>query len=140
MTTVNHSRCIFFFKHKTAYERRISDWSSDVCSSDLVRLAYTWDRARHRQTGSTNLLQLNGEPIDVFPINNPLETVDGFVLNKRDRLSYAILHQVSGEYRGEFGDLTAVLGVRAPFFTRELNQYCFTTTPHAGPGFIDRKS
>src|SRR3546814_6515829 len=26
----------FFFKHKTAYEVRISDWSSDVCSSDLV--------------------------------------------------------------------------------------------------------
>src|SRR3546814_13896800 len=27
----------FFFKQKTAYEVRISDWSSDVCSSDLVR-------------------------------------------------------------------------------------------------------
>src|SRR3546814_4033065 len=27
---------IFFFKQKTAYELRISDWSSDVCSSDLV--------------------------------------------------------------------------------------------------------
>src|SRR3546814_10896632 len=27
----------FFFKEKTAYERRISDWSSDVCSSDLDR-------------------------------------------------------------------------------------------------------
>src|SRR3546814_19264582 len=26
---------IFFFKQKTAYEMRISDWSSDVCSSDL---------------------------------------------------------------------------------------------------------
>src|SRR3546814_2623001 len=26
----------FFFKQKTAYERRISDWSSDVCSSDLL--------------------------------------------------------------------------------------------------------
>src|SRR3546814_3247279 len=26
----------FFFKQKTAYELRISDWSSDVCSSDLV--------------------------------------------------------------------------------------------------------
>src|SRR3546814_8605723 len=26
---------VFFFKHKTAYEMRISDWSSDVCSSDL---------------------------------------------------------------------------------------------------------
>src|SRR3546814_1705098 len=29
---------IFFFKHKTAYELRISDWSSDVCSSDLIDL------------------------------------------------------------------------------------------------------
>src|SRR3546814_7719043 len=28
--------CFFFFKQKTAYELRISDWSSDVCSSDLV--------------------------------------------------------------------------------------------------------
>src|SRR3546814_9443015 len=28
-------RC-FFFKQKTAYEVRISDWSSDVCSSDLI--------------------------------------------------------------------------------------------------------
>src|SRR3546814_8963118 len=27
--------CCFFFKQKTAYEMRISDWSSDVCSSDL---------------------------------------------------------------------------------------------------------
>src|SRR3546814_9290405 len=27
---------IFFFKQKTAYEMRISDWSSDVCSSDLI--------------------------------------------------------------------------------------------------------
>src|SRR3546814_10144232 len=29
----------FFFKQKTAYEMRISDWSSDVCSSDLCRTA-----------------------------------------------------------------------------------------------------
>src|SRR3546814_3917702 len=29
----------FFFKQKTAYELRISDWSSDVCSSDLSALA-----------------------------------------------------------------------------------------------------
>src|SRR3546814_8128473 len=28
--------CVFFFKQKTAYEMRISDWSSDVCSSDLT--------------------------------------------------------------------------------------------------------
>src|SRR3546814_4616803 len=30
------SFCFFFFKQKTAYEMRISDWSSDVCSSDLL--------------------------------------------------------------------------------------------------------
>src|SRR3546814_3578207 len=29
----------FFFKQKTAYEMRISDWSSDVCSSDLAAMA-----------------------------------------------------------------------------------------------------
>src|SRR3546814_9407187 len=33
--------CFFFFKQKTAYEMRISDWSSDVCSSDLL------DRMQH---------------------------------------------------------------------------------------------
>src|SRR3546814_9457271 len=30
----------FFFKRKTAYEMRISDWSSDVCSSDLLGLVF----------------------------------------------------------------------------------------------------
>src|SRR3546814_6021271 len=30
----------FFFTQKTAYEMRISDWSSDVCSSDLMEFAY----------------------------------------------------------------------------------------------------
>src|SRR3546814_16177176 len=33
--------CVFFFKQKTAYEMRISDWSSDVCSSDLFVITGT---------------------------------------------------------------------------------------------------
>src|SRR3546814_8077628 len=44
---------VFFFKQKTAYEMRISDWSSDVCSSDLLawwetgtHSMYTGQRAR----------------------------------------------------------------------------------------------
>src|SRR3546814_3155064 len=37
---------IFFFKQKTAYEMRISDWSSDVCSSDLMGLAPIYQRPR----------------------------------------------------------------------------------------------
>src|SRR3546814_6222201 len=38
-------RC-FFVKQKTAYEMRISDWSSDVCSSDLLKAAISniWNR------------------------------------------------------------------------------------------------
>src|SRR3546814_17455358 len=36
---------VFFFKQKTAYEMRISDWSSDVCSSDLKTLS----RPRRRE-------------------------------------------------------------------------------------------
>src|SRR3546814_5746166 len=35
MFTICVYLCFFFFKQKTAYEMRISDWSSDVCSSDL---------------------------------------------------------------------------------------------------------
>src|SRR3546814_8657763 len=35
---------VFFFKQKTAYEMRISDWSSDVCSSDLIRYSEGWSQ------------------------------------------------------------------------------------------------
>src|SRR3546814_1007455 len=37
-TSITHASAVvfFFFKQKTAYEMRISDWSSDVCSSDLA--------------------------------------------------------------------------------------------------------
>src|SRR3546814_3015569 len=47
----------FFFKQKTAYEMRISDWSSDVCSSDLAAQRHGTDEAaplqrrEHSQVG-----------------------------------------------------------------------------------------
>src|SRR3546814_19378609 len=41
--------CFFFFKQKTAYEMRISDWSSDVCSSDLSRRGHGEERAARAQ-------------------------------------------------------------------------------------------
>src|SRR3546814_2610558 len=43
---------IFFFKQKTAYEMRISDWSSDVCSSDLPRRAHQQSRPRGAPGGA----------------------------------------------------------------------------------------
>src|SRR3546814_12118941 len=48
---------LFFFKQKTAYEMRISDWSSDVCSSDLVPSSRRWRRPgwRTRPRSRTSL-------------------------------------------------------------------------------------
>lgn len=110
----------------------IANLSYEFDENNRVRLSYSFDRARHRQTGEGALVEFNGEPADVFPVNDPLTDADGNVLQKRDRKSYAILHQIAGEYRGTFFDdlLTVNLGVRAPFFKRELNQYCFTSAPN----------
>lgn len=109
-------------------------WNVD--DNNAIRVAYTYDRARHRQTGEVGALGTDGEPLDVFPVNEGLTTKDGFAMQKRDRLSYAILQQVAAEYTGKFLDeaLTVNLGVRAPFFRRNLTNYCFTTS--AG-GFLD---
>src|SRR3546814_4932022 len=41
---------VFFFKQKTAYELRISDWSSDVCSSDLTPLIHAMLDRQYRAT------------------------------------------------------------------------------------------
>src|SRR3546814_2779658 len=47
--------CCFFFKQKTAYEMRISDWSSDVCSSDLPAAGQPRRAVpRHRSTTQTD--------------------------------------------------------------------------------------
>ena len=114
----------------------ISSLRYDINESNTVRLNYTYDRARHRQTGEVGALELNGEPIDVFPVNAGLADISGSILQKRDRLSRAILHQVSAEYRGEFMDerLVVNLGVRAPFFRRELQNNCFTSS---ASGFVE---
>jgi iron complex outermembrane receptor protein len=103
----------------------------DINDDHSVRAGYTFDRARHRQTGQVGLVGPNGEPFDVFPVNDPQSDVTGAVLQKRDRLSYATLHQLWGEYRGEFMDGRLVLnvGLRAPFFERDLNNFCAASSP-----------
>ncbi|WP_066658167.1 MULTISPECIES: TonB-dependent receptor [unclassified Sphingomonas] len=114
----------------------ISSLRWDFMDGQSIRIAYTYDRARHRQTGEVGFLQGNGQPFDVFPVNAPLTDRNGRVLQKRDRLSFAILHQVSGEYRGEFmdGNLVVNAGIRAPFFRRNLTNYCATSS---AAGFVE---
>src|SRR3546814_1796856 len=54
----------FFFKQKTAYEMRISDWSSDVCSSDLRDWAAEafaggpWPPARRHPSGGRSAAEM----------------------------------------------------------------------------------
>src|SRR3546814_10139446 len=52
----------FFFKQKTAYEMRISDWSSDVCSSDLSDGIAQLDRDVERAAIGLDLLIDDIEP------------------------------------------------------------------------------
>src|SRR3546814_18539906 len=53
--------CVFlFFKQKTAYEMRISDWSSDVCSSDLVEIVAVGVQCRRVRVGRPDDLSNTG--------------------------------------------------------------------------------
>src|SRR3546814_34139 len=63
----------FFFKQKTAYEMRISDWSSDVCSSDLTRAP-----VRRLETDDIG----RGKQINIFSAE---EGLDAFVVVVRTR-------------------------------------------------------
>ncbi|MFZ5748034.1 MAG: TonB-dependent receptor [Pseudomonadota bacterium] len=114
----------------------IGNLSYDISPLHRVRLNYTFDRGRHRQTGELGYIASNGEPFDVFPKNDPILDVNGNAVQKRDRLSYATLNQVAAEYRGKFlGDaLTVNLGLTQKWFQRDLNQHCFTTS---ASGFVD---
>ncbi|HEX8619347.1 MAG TPA: TonB-dependent receptor, partial [Thermoanaerobaculia bacterium] len=111
----------------------------EVTDTQRLRVAYTFDRGEHRQTGEFGRLLGNGDPISVFggKYNEAARvlTADGTVLQNRDRYSVALLNQISGEYFGKFldGKLTVTAGIRAPFFKRELNQYCYTLLSTGNP-------
>src|SRR3546814_10130471 len=63
------SEVFFFFKQKTAYEMRISDWSSDVCSSDLVHA-----HGREEPAQFAVFADLEQHAVEVTPrrVENPL--------------------------------------------------------------------
>src|SRR3546814_1121590 len=62
----------FFFKQKTAYEMRISDWSSDVCSSDLAAVDRYWELLRYPGNRAATMARFSA----------PRETFDAAVLAK----------------------------------------------------------
>src|SRR3546814_14736424 len=85
---------LFFFKQKTAYEMRISDWSSDVCSSDLgltgragvfqFFAAFLVDDA-HRQADLAARVDLEHLDLDLLPFGKDVgDLFDAFVLDFGD--------------------------------------------------------
>lgn len=132
---------IGFYTPNTTNTNRITAIASlvwKINDQHRLRIAYTYDHARHRQTGEWGPLQDgSGFPISVFGGRTQQGVYDsaGFQLGQRDRRSIALLNQISGEYTGKFFDdnLTINVGIRAPFFHRDLQQYCFTQT--GGSGF-----
>ena len=98
--------------------------------NNTIRVAYTYDRAHHRQTGEYGTTDNNFNFTDpFFGRNGPaIHTANGTVAQNRDRTSIALLNQLSGQYIGKFLDqkLRVELGVRSPWFTRDLDQHCFT--------------
>src|SRR3546814_8920115 len=102
--------CFFFFKQMTAYEMRISDWSSDVCSSDLPRaakveaLAYTAGAIATALLlgGALLALRAAGEQVGwAFQLQHPVSVLALLILSLRSeehtselqslmRISYAV--------------------------------------------------
>ncbi len=126
---------VAFFAPSVTNTRRYTVTSSliwDLNEDHRIRVAYTGDYGRHRQTGEYTTLDAGGNTTNVFGgkegHGDKVLTSDGSFLRARDRFSIAQLNQAAAEYRGKFMDsrLTVNLGVRAPFFKRELNQYCYT--------------
>src|SRR3546814_10217687 len=113
----------FFFKQKTAYEMRISDWSSDVCSSDLFvnRIAFDHvrqDRGCRRKDG---------------PIQSHSPHVAACLLDLHPNLSGNILHGLlrSEEHTSELQSLMRIS--YAVFCLKKKNtnyQNTHSRTPH----------
>jgi iron complex outermembrane recepter protein len=118
----------------------------EMSPENTIRLAYTYDRAKHRQTGEAGRLDALGNPVNVFSgIDDDsiaVKDAAGNVIQKRNRLSYAILHQVAGEYIGKYFDdtLTIQAGVRAPFFRRNLTNNCWTIPGSSNDAYCTSES
>lgn len=104
----------------------------DINEDHRIRAAYSLDYGRHRQTGEGTFLSRDVQPAHVFSTKGAEDQAvtgrDGSIYRFRDRFSIAELQQFAVEYIGDFfnDSLTVNIGVRAPKFTRELNQYCFS--------------
>src|SRR3546814_1472460 len=117
----------FFFKQKTAYEMRISDWSSDVCSSDLQREAASSGRGDRRFHMGISLRDAIRRPASAAP------GTEHCALRRRGSHDYA--RRSASLYRRPHWE-AAVAGPRSEEHTSELQSlmrssyavFCLKTT------------
>src|SRR3546814_18606655 len=130
----------FFFKQKTAYELRISDWSSDVCSSDLREMRPARDRHRQREYRAIGRARILIEDHAVAPHRHRergMARAEGGVARRRlepaTRPSLAARHQFADppERLAPRGDATPLIAVRGerPGHRREIS---LGLDPHGG--------
>jgi iron complex outermembrane receptor protein len=126
---------IAFYTPNNTNTRRYGINSSliyDLSANHHFRLAYSLDYARHRQTAEYSPYDTNLNPLNVFAGKDgygpKVTTNDGSFLRGRDRFSIAQLNMVAAEYFGRYLDdkVEVRLGIRAPFFKRDLNQFCYS--------------
>src|SRR3546814_3265158 len=87
----------FFFKQKTAYVLRISDWSSDVCSSDLHGLDDALARQALAQEGER--VRLKREAQGAIVVDHVL--AEAHLRQRHGRLGAAVLDAGGGEQRSD---------------------------------------
>src|SRR3546814_1923143 len=96
---------VFFFKQKTAYEMRISDWSSDVCSSDLgaVGLQYL------ANGGGRSQARQGGQVATRFGVTGTHEHAAGHGLHREDMTGLdQVGRQGIARHRRLYGDRKSV--------------------------------
>src|SRR3546814_12210194 len=80
---------VFFIKQKTAYEMRISDWSSDVCSSDLPLVA---ELRHHADAARRHILRRRIEQCSMVGERDVVEVVVRIVCVERTPAAILALH------------------------------------------------
>src|SRR3546814_15991334 len=95
----------FFFKQKTAYEMRISDWSSDVCSSDLTHFEIT-ELPESTERLRTEIREFLAETLIDYPITERMRSWMGFDAGFTKKLADKGWHGITWpkEYGGQRRD------------------------------------
>src|SRR3546814_1075761 len=88
---------VFFFKQKTAYEMRISDWSSDVCSSDL--LGEAWNGARPAAFGAAEGWRTKGDTVERLELLAAALVADECKADAGWTRTAAVLEKIATEVR-----------------------------------------